>query len=104
MPDAEWVNNIRKIVMQAVAEASPCDVAAGTVLSVSPLTVQVDQKLILRENQLTLTRQVTDHTEQMIIPGIGSVQVTVQNGLKIGEKVEMVQQNGGQHYVIVGRI
>lgn len=104
MPDARWVDNIRKIVMQAVDEAALCDIVKGTVISASPLAVQVDQKLILRTDQLTLARCVTDHEEPMAIPGVGTVSVLVRGALKTGKHVVMAQEKGGQHYVVLDRI
>lgn len=98
MPDTDWIDNIRKIVMQAVEDAGPCDFIPGTVVSTAPLSIRVDQKLFLRENQ------VRDHTETMTIPEIGTVSVSVRSGLKTGERVAMLQQKGGQHYVVIDRI
>lgn len=104
MPDTEWVDNIRKIVMQAVEEAEPCEFIPGTVVSAEPLSIQVDQKLFLREDQVTLTSRVKDHTETMVIPGIGTTAVTVRLGLKAGDRVAILQQKGGQHYAVIDRI
>lgn len=104
MPDTRWIEHMRKIIMRAVEEAAPCDAVTGTVLTASPVTVQVDQKLILRADQITLTKRVTDHEEQMSIPGVGTVSVSVKGALKAGDQVMLLQKKGGQHYVIVDKM
>lgn len=104
MPDTRWIDNIRKIVMCAIEEAVPCDAITGTVLTASPITVQVDQKLILRADQITLAKHVTDHEEQMGIPGVGTVSVSVKGALRTGDQVILLQKKGGQHYVIIDRL
>ena len=103
MPDAEWIENIKKIVIKAVENGDPCDVVLGTVTSASPLSIRLDQKTTLTGPQLLLTRNVTDHTEQMSIPGVGTVAVTVKNGLKSGERVMLLQKRGGQQYAVLDR-
>lgn len=103
MPDAEWIENIKKIVIRSVENGDPCDVVLGIVAAASPISVRLDQKTTLTGPQLLLTRNVTDHMEQMSIPGIGTVSVTVKNGLKTGEQVLLMQKKGGQQYVVLDR-
>ena len=45
--DNVWIENMRQISMQAVEAGRPCDVMQGTVVSATPLAVQIDQKLSL---------------------------------------------------------
>lgn len=62
MPDmAEFMKTIKRAALDAVAAAKPAEICYGIVTSVSPLKINVDQKLILGENQLVLTKAVTDH-------------------------------------------
>lgn len=101
--DNMWIENLRQIVMQAMEAGRPCDVAFGTVTSVSPLAVRIDQKTTISGNQLLVPRHLTDHTEQMSIPGVGDVPVTVKNALKNGEAVILVQKRGAQQYLVADR-
>lgn len=103
MADAAWIENIKKIVLKAMEEGDPCDVIPGTVTKDSPLTVQIDQKTTLSESQLLMPEHLTDHVEQMSIPGIGEVSVTVKSGLRSGQRVLMLQKRGGQQYAVIGR-
>ena len=99
----EWIDDIRKISIQAMEAGRPCDVILGTVIGAVPVSVQVDQKTTLMGPQLIVPRHLTDHTEQMSIPGVGNVAVTVRNGLKSGEQVILIQKRGGQQYLIADR-
>ncbi|MEY8357083.1 DUF2577 domain-containing protein [Lachnospiraceae bacterium 54-53] len=103
MADAAWVENMKKIVLKAMEEGDPCDVIPGTVTKASPLTVQIDQKTILFGNQILVPEHLTDHAEQMSIPGIGEVSVTVKSSLRSGQRVLMLQKRGGQQYAVIGR-
>ena len=55
------IKQIKQAALDAVNSAGPAGFYEGTVLSVSPLKVKVDQKLILGKEQLVLARNVTNH-------------------------------------------
>lgn len=62
MPDAvELVKTIKKSAIDAMESTKPVNVYFGTVESVSPLKINVEQKMVLGESQLVLTRNVTDY-------------------------------------------
>ncbi len=103
MADAAWVENMKRIVLKAMEEGDPCDIIPGTVTKVSPLSVQIDQKTILSGDQILVPEHLTDHAEQMAIPGIGEVSVTVKGGLQSGQRVLMLQKRGGQQYAVIDR-
>ncbi|WP_077611986.1 DUF2577 domain-containing protein [Clostridium sp. Marseille-P2415] len=102
MADVEWIENIKRIVIQAIEAGDPCDVIPGTVIKENPIEIQIDQKTILSKSQVILPKQFTDHEEGMDIPGVGEVSVTVKNRLKSGERVLLLQKRGGQQYVVIG--
>lgn len=108
---ADLVESMKKAALEAVGNSDPCCIMYGKVVSASPLQIQVNTKLILEENQLVLTRNVTNYT----IPtsgstgsrdghshGIGSL--TVNNSLKAGEEVILIRQAGGQEYIVLDRV
>ncbi len=103
MADTAWVENMKKIVLKAMEEGDPCDIIPGTVTKVSPLSVQIDQKTTLSGDQILVPEHLTDHAEQMSIPGIGEVSVTVKSGLRSGQRVLLLQKRGGQQYAVIGR-
>lgn len=101
--DHQWIENLRNISIQAEDARKPSDVLTGTVVGASPVAVQIDQKTTVTGSQLLVPRYLTNHTEQMSIPGIGEVSVTVKNALKNGETVILVQKRGAQQYLVVDR-
>lgn len=101
--DNEWIENLRDISRQAEEAAKPCNVLTGSVTGTSPVAVQIDQKITVTGSQLLIPRYLTDHVEQMSIPGVGDVAVTVKNALKGGESVILVQKRGAQQYLVVDR-
>ena len=103
MPDAQWIENMKRIMLQAVEAGDPCDFIPGTVVSVSPAAVHFDQKTTVKGSQVLVPRRLTDHTETMVIPQLGEVDVTVKNGLKPGERVLLLQKKGGQQYLVLER-
>ena len=76
---------MKKIAIDAVNSQKPTDIVYGTVVSTSPLKVQIDQKLILEEVHLKLTQVVKDY------------------GLIQGDKVTMIRASGGQQYLIIDK-
>lgn len=103
MADTVWIENIKRIVYQAVEASDPCDVLSGTVVKEEPLEIQIGQKLVLHDRQIIRTEQFTNHEENMDISGIGAVSVIVKGALKVGEKVLLIQKRGGQQFVVIGR-
>lgn len=130
MPDAtELTKAIKKAASKAVKAEKPVEVCFGKVTSASPLQILVDQKFTLGAAQLVLTRNVTDF-KTMITGGniqnyyyvgtlpntstvpvdpshrhaIGKIEITVHNGLVVGDEVILIRQQGGQKYIVVDRI
>ena len=63
----DFVGIIKKSALDAVEHSKICDVFFGDVVSDSPLKIAIDQKLILGENQLVLSRNVTDYNVDMTV-------------------------------------
>ena len=97
----------------------------GTVESINPLAIKVDQKLILENEELLLTHLVKDYevdisvshqTEPFeIVEGAptdikkhkheykGRKKITIHQGLKVGEEVILLKVQGGQTYIVLDR-
>ncbi len=56
-----FVSEIKKIAVNAVNSEKPCNIVFGSVTGVSPLKINVEQKLTLSKEQLVLSRSVTDY-------------------------------------------
>lgn len=130
MPDAvELMKTIKRAALDAVKASKPVEVCFGKVTSASPLKILVEQKLPLGEGQLILTRNVTNFKTYItggnvknyyytgsdtdggtapVVPShvhaIGKVQITVHNGLVVGDEVILIRQQDGQKYIVVDRI
>lgn len=100
----DFVNLIRKVSLQAMENTKPTSVVFGTVIGVSPLVINVEQKLSLSESQLVLSRNVTDYDTSMTIDNGAAKNYRVHNRLKIGEAVILVRMQGGQKYVVLDRV
>lgn len=130
MPDAvELLKTIKRAALDAVDASKPVQICFGKVTSTSPLKILVEQKLPLGEGQLILCRNVTDHKTYITggniqnfyyvgtppnvstlpvspshVHAMGKIQVTVHNGLVVGDEVILLRQQGGQKYIVVDRI
>lgn len=124
MSDASGIiEKIKRAALEAQDAAKPVNVCFGEVVSASPLKIRVEQKLLLGEKQLILTRNVTDfitsisltqETEALSPEEQGDLlsrqgdgekrQVTVCNGLEAGDRVVMIRQQEGQKFIVADRI
>ena len=99
----DFVKLIKKTAVDAVNASKPANMTFGKVVSVSPLKIQVDQKLTLGSAQLILSRNVTDYKIPISIDGVKQT-CTIHGELKKGENVIMMQVSGGQKYIVIDRI
>ena len=117
------VDVIKRITLNVINNAKLCDLKYGTVVSVSPLKVQITNQFIIPESALVVPRRLTDHTvETSINISTGATdnvtentdeqstnintktRLLIHNALKIGEKVVLLREQGGQSYFILDRI
>ncbi len=96
---ADLVESMKKAALEAVANSDPATIMYGKVVSINPLEIQVNVRLILQANQLVLTRNVTDYTTS-----IDGESKTVHNALQFGEEVILIRQAGGQEYIVLDRV
>lgn len=122
----DFVKLMKKAAVEAVNASKPANMVFGKVISVAPLKVKVDQKLILTTAQLVLSRNVTDYEVEME-PSLnkapsshwteeteggtvhkheikGKKKFMIYNALKVDEEVILMQMSGGQKYIIIDRI
>lgn len=129
MPDAnELVDTLKRAAVEAVKAGKPVNVYFGEVVSASPLKINVEQKMILGEKQLVLSRNVTDFKTKITagniknyyytgdvnsgtapvspshVHAVGTIEITVHNGLAVGDGVILIRQQEGQRFIVVDRI
>jgi hypothetical protein len=145
----QLVKAVKTAAVDAVRAMKPFAFTYGTVTAISPLTVQVDQKLTLTADQLLLTNAVRDFTVNATVNhttgnALGSADIshthpysgstsdgasysgtaqkdgeydlthshsysgdkayTFHFALKTGEKVILLQCDGGQRFIILDRV
>lgn len=124
------VELIKIAALDAVNESKPVNLLFGKVISISPLKINVEQKLTLTEEQLILTSNVMDYKTKISFdnPEIKNIvknysiddvpgsdykltfqekvqnEVTIYNGLKIGDEVILLQIQGGQKFIVLDKI
>lgn len=110
MPDVtEFVAIIKKAALEAVDSSKPMNIYFGEVICEQPLRINVEQRMVLGEKQLILTRQVTDYSLSVDADGhshkiTGKKKLTVHNSLKKGESVIIARQQGGQKFIVIDRV
>ena len=110
------IDYIKQICFDLISEISFSDIVFGTVISQNPLTVKISDNLILNENQIVLSRNVSDFTLEAVsnpefpedVSNISDFKkrniYIIYNRLKEGEKVIMTKAYGGQTYFIIDRV
>ena len=110
---------------QLMDDGQMCNLRYGTVVSVSPLAVKVTELLTLPQSVLVVPQSLTDYEVEVTVDwttenksggsgdssfsshnhGIsGKKKMKIHNALKIGDKVALIRQTGGQSYFILDRI
>ena len=125
MADATGLaEKIKRAALDAQGASRPVQLCVGEVISKEPLKINVEQKLILGEAQLILSRNVTDYVitaevdwetlEQEGGAGeaayerhghriLGQKQVIVHNALKPGDEVILIRQQEGRKFLVLDR-
>ena len=124
------VKKVHQAAIDAMESTKPVNVYFGKVVSASPLKINVEQKMILGEKQLILSRNVTDFKTKITagniknyyyyytgdvnsgtapvspshVHAVGTIEVTVHNGLAVGDGVILIRQQEGQRFIVVDRI
>lgn len=122
------VKKVHQAAIDAMESTKPVNVYFGEVVSTSPLKINVEQKMVLGEKQLILTRNVTDFKTKITagniknyyytgdinsgtapvspshVHAVGTIDVTVHNGLAVGDGVILIRQQEGQKFIVVDRI
>ena len=58
---------IKRAALDAVQESNPTNVLFGTVISTKPMQIKIDQKIVLTEEFLIMSRNVTDYETMVTV-------------------------------------
>lgn len=125
----ELVETLKRVAVEAIEAKKPVNVYFGEVVSAAPLKINVEQKMVLGEKQLILSRNVTNFKTSITggniknyyytgsttdsgtapvspshIHAVGKMEVTVHNGLVVGDRVILIRQQEGQKFIVLDRI
>ena len=118
------LQTIKQAAQEAASAGKPFCFVFGEVITVNPLSIRIEQKMTLSESFFILTRAVLDHYVDITVNHVtenrsggggdaefashnhdyaGRKKIMIHNGLRVGEKVILLQQTGGQQYIILDR-
>ena len=125
----ELVETLKRAAVEAMEAKKPVNVYFGEVVSAAPLKINVEQKMVLGEKQLILSRNVTNFKTSITggniknyyytgsttdsgtapvspshVHAVGKIEITVHNGLVVGDEVILIRQQEGQKFIVVDRI
>lgn len=119
------LNVIKQAAIQAVNANRPVILVQGEVMKINPLTIKVDQKAELPEHFFALTHLVKDYYVDISVAHVtenrgggggyaefashnhdytGRKKIKIHNALRIGERVHLLQVQGGQKYIVIDRV
>lgn len=112
----DLLNIMKKVGLQAFEASKPTNILFGKVIDISPLKINVEQKMTLSTAQLILTRNVTDYSVKANINFntettnshshkiTGTKTVIIKNSLVVNDEVVLLRMQGGQKYIVLDRI
>lgn len=131
MSSPDMLDVIKYISLGVMNSSQLVNIFRGTVTSVSPLEIMINQKVVLSMPFLILTNAVKDHDVDIMVSWEtvnnthqhengndgkptdehthnhmvwGRKRITIYNGLTLGEEVLLLRLQGGQDYVVLDRI
>lgn len=119
------IDVIKRAAIDAIDNGQMCDLRYGQVISVSPLRVKVTNQFILPARLLIVPQHLTNYSVSITVNWDtqntsggsdesafsshshaidGTKTMTINNALKVGDKVALMRKQGGQAYFILDRI
>ena len=119
------IDIMKRAARDETENSQPTDLRTGTVVSVSPLKVQITNVFTVPESMLIVPRHLTDYTVDITVDWDtenksggsgdsafashnhdikGKKKITVHNALKVGDKIALIRKKGGQSFYILDRI
>lgn len=91
----------RRIKRMSMKQTELSDMLFGKVISTSPLTIQIDPKLILTEEFLVLSETVRGLTIPVEVDGKKGT--AVYHPLAVGDTVKLMRISQGKKYYVIER-
>lgn len=103
------LNVIKKINHKQISATEMADFVLGTVVSVSPLRVQVSDRITLDEDMLLFSELVLEkkinlkHKHNDSEEALETV-ITLQEGIKQGDTLQLIKLSAGQLFLIISKV
>ena len=100
---SELIGILQEIIQDSQKAQKPADVAMGRVVSVSPLSIQIESTMqAIPAVALILTSSVTAKTAA--VQGGEGGTVVINEGLAEGDRVIMLRASKGQRYIVLSKV
>lgn len=100
---SELIDVLNMIVQDNTKANKQTDIVYGTVSSIAPLTVKLDDTMLpVPDVALVLTENVKSRSAK--VQGGGGGAVVINEGLAVGDKVVMLRVSHGNRYIILSRV
>lgn len=122
---AQLLQVMQALVDQTVKAGKPTDYLLGVVETVNPLSIRLEQRDVVPAEFLILTDLVRDFDVDIEVAHVtenrsggggyaefashnhdysGRKRIRVYNSLHVGEQVILIQQAGGQEFIVLSRV
>ena len=113
---SDLVRLVKQAAIDAVGQTKPVQLLFGKVVGVTPLQVQISQKLILSAQDLILTSAVQEHGVEMTVNHTtgsaeghshsykGKQEFLIHNDLAAGDVLILLQMQGGQKFLVIDKV
>lgn len=107
---------IKRMVKETMENEKPTRLMYGKVESTNPLKVNVEQRLMLDRNFLVLTDHLTRKSTTIsfrdnyrnsnddLTHTTRTAEVVFDNSLRVGDKVALLREQGGQKFLIIDKV
>jgi hypothetical protein len=116
---------MKRASKEVYANEQPTDLRFGTVVSESPLKVQITNLFTIPQSMLVVPKHLTDYEVEVTVDWttesksggsddssfashnheiVGKNKMKIHNALKNGDKVALIRKHGGQSFYILDRI
>lgn len=100
----ELVDLIKNIVVGVLESKKTVAVITGTVESVNPIKINIDKRLPpLAEGFLVIPKHLKEEFKAKTIETY-PVSVNINNTIQKGDTVTLLRKQGGQQFVVLGRV
>lgn len=105
------IDMFKQMAGDTIGAGDPVNIVIGTVTKVSPIEIEISQKLKLTKEFLIITERVTRYEVDLEHNHGGTnalggklTDTPIRTGLKTGDRVLLIRVQGGQQYVVVDKV